>query len=184
MRMLCLLLICLAGAALADAERYTLDAARSQVGFSYLFEGAPRDGTMPVQSARILLDLDNLPASEVEVTLDARRAKAGFVFATEAMKSPEVLDVARHPVIRFRSTQFRGDLRGATVTGDLTVRGITRPVTLRAELYRQRGTQAGDRSRLTVLLTGTIDRNDFGASGYPGLVGPQIGLRILARITR
>lgn len=168
----------------ADPEPYQLDTARSNVGFTYVFEGAERAGRMPVLSADMMIDLDNVPASTVTVTLDARRAKAGFVFATDAIRGPEILDTANHPTIRFQSTSISGDLRDARITGMLTVRRVTRPVTLDANLYRQRGTDPDDRDNLLVLLTGQIDRNDFGASGFPGYVGPLIRLRIVARITR
>jgi len=182
--LLCLALCLLALPVRAGPEPFILDAERSEVGFTYDFEGAARAGTMPVKSARILIDLENVPASEVTVTLDPDNARAGFIFATQVMKGPEVLDTANHPTIVFRSRAFQGDLRGATVTGDLTVRGITRPVTLQAGLYRQRGTEVGERDNLTVLLTGSINRNDYGAGGFPGYVGPMIGLRIVAQITR
>lgn len=181
---LCLLLCCLAPLCQAAPARYELDTARSEVAFIYTYEGAERTGVMPVQSADILIDLENAAASQVSVTLNAAHARAGFVFATEAMKGPEVLDTGAHPAIRFRSTAFRGGLDGTVVTGDLTLRGVTRPITLQARLYRQQGSKLDDFSRLTILLTGQIDRRDFGAAGYPDLVGPGIGLRILARITR
>ena len=184
MRGLSLLFCLCASLANAAPERYVLDAARSDVGFTYSFEGTEKAGKMPVQSAVLLIDLDNVPASQVTVTLNASAARAGFIFATEVMKGPKVLDTARHPVIRFQSTSFQGDLRGATVTGNLTLRGVTHQVTLNAGLYRQRGTELGDRDNLTVLLTGTINRNEFGAVGFPDYVGPDIGLRVLARITR
>ena len=64
------------------------------------------------------------------------------------------------------------------------MRGITRAVTLDAGLYRQRGTQPGDRDNLTVLLTGSVSRSAFGATGYAGLVGDLIGIRIVARIAK
>ena len=181
---ICLVLLSIATGLHAAPERYQLDMSQSDVAFTYIFEGAEKQGQMPVHSADMLIDLDNVSASKVTVTLRADAARAGFLFATEAMKGPQVLNTARHPTIRFQSTRFNGDLSGATVNGNLTVRGVTRPVTLKAELYRQRGTEATDRSKLTVLLTGQIDRNAFGADGYPGFVGPTIGLRILARITR
>lgn len=41
-----------------------------------------------------------------------------------------------------------------------------------------------DLDRLTVLLTGAIDRREFGADGYPAYVGPGIALRIVARIEK
>lgn len=61
---------------------------------------------------------------------------------------------------------------------------MTRPVTLIACLYRQRGTRADDLNPLTVLLSGEIDRHTLGASGSPGVVGLLFNLRIVLRIER
>lgn len=185
MRRALALVFCLLSTALhAGPESYRLDADRSSVNFVYTFDGTRKTGVMPVSSADLLLDLDNLPASRVLVTLNAKAAHAGFLFATEAMKSRKVLDTARFPEIHFRSTRIRGDLRGAKVTGELTLRGITRQVTLTARLFRQRGTEPQDRRNLLVELTGMVPRSAFGANGYANLVGDEIGLRIIARITR
>ncbi len=184
MRSLTIILCLVASLADAKPQQYRLDTARSQVGFSYIFSGIPKNGTMPVKSANMMIDLDNVPDSQVSVALDARATRAGFFFATQAVKSPEVLFTDRFPEIRFRSTRITGDLSGATVVGQLTVRGVTRPVTLQAGLYRQRGTELGDRSRLTILLTGSISRAAFGAGGYGRYVDDQIDLRILARIQK
>lgn len=170
--------------ALAGPDPYRLNAAQSVVAFTYQFQGAPKQGRMPVKSAIIRLDLDNIPRSSVDVTLDASRARAGFIFATQTMKGPNVLYTDKFPTIRFRSTAIDGDLSGAMVRGDLTVRGVTRPVTLRAGLYRQDGTQLGDRSRLIVQLTGAISRAAFGADGFPGYVDDRIDLNIIARIEK
>lgn len=181
---LALALCLIAGHAAAAPEAYRLDTARSSVGFTYRLGQAEAAGTMPVRSAEMWIDIANPPASRVTVTLDASAARAGLFFATEAMRGPQVLDTARHPLITFRSTRITGTLQAATVAGQLTVRGTTLPVTLTAGLYRQRGTEADDLDHLTVLLTGQIDRRDFGASGFSDLVGPLIDLRILARIDR
>jgi polyisoprenoid-binding protein YceI len=185
MRYILAIILCLTAAlSMAAPQAYRLDSARSIVGFSYDFEGNPKQGTMPVKSAKITLDLGNLPASRVRVTLDAAGARAGFFFATQAMKDAKVLDTGRFPDITFRSNTLTGDLTGAKVQGDLTVRGVTRPITLDARLYRQRGTAAEDHRNLAVLLTGKISRSAFGATGYSAMVGDTIGLRIIARITR
>ncbi len=168
----------------AGPESYQLDAARSEVTFSYTFDRSTVTGRMPVKSADLLLDLENLSASRVLVTMNADAARAGFIFATEAMKSRKVLDTAQFPDIHFRSTNIDGDLRGADVAGDLTIRGVTRPMILQARLFRQRGTAVDDRNNLLVELVGTTSRSAFGASGYPNLVGDVIHLRIIAMITR
>lgn len=169
-------------AAQAGPERYRLDTARSHVAFTFDMQGTPTSGTIPIQAADMQIDLDNVPASRVDVTLNARGVRAGMLLVTQTMKGAQILDTARYPAIRFRSVRFTGDLSAATVTGALTIRDITRTITLDAGLYRQRGTEPGTRDRLTVLLTGTISRSAFGAGGFPGFVGDRIDLRILARI--
>lgn len=179
------LLLCLiAGLATAAPQDYRLNTARSTVGFTYGFGEVENKGEMPVQSATMRIDLKNILASQIDVNLDASGAKAGFFFATQAMKGPEVLDSANFPTIRFTSTKIFGSLRKATIVGDLTVRGVTRPVTLNAALYRQRGTEPDDLNSLTVILTGSISRSSFGADGFSKYVGDRIGLRIIARIEK
>ena len=174
----------IASAAWAAPETYRLDTERSHVRFTYDLDGRPMTGSIPVTSAEMLIDLERLPTSRVSVTLDARQARAGFFLATEAMRGPGILDTARHPLIRFRSKPIRGSLRDATITGALSIRGVTRTVTLQAGLYRQQGTAPTTPDRLIVLITGEISRAAFGATGYPALVGDSIGLRIVAFIAR
>jgi len=179
------LTLCLIAPPIAAApEAWRLDPAGSSVQFTYDFAQGDNRGTMPVKSAEMWIDLRDPGNSRVEVTLDATGARAGFFFATQAMKGPEVLDTARFPEITFRSKRITGTVQAATVTGDLTLRGVTRPITLQAGLYRARGSDPKDLDHLTVLLTGQINRRDFGADGFADLVGPMIGLRIVARIER
>jgi len=184
MRILILIVIFVTSAAQAEPVAYLLDKARSTVQFTYQFGGNEMTGRMPVKSAEMLLDLDNLPASHIAVTLDPSHAQAGFVLATQAMKSASGLNTDAFPEIVFISTSITGDLKGALVTGDLTVRGVTLPVTLKAGLYRQVGTEMGDRSNLAILLTGDISRSAYGADGYLAYVGDTVHLRIIALISK
>jgi polyisoprenoid-binding protein YceI len=173
------------GAALAAAPAtFLLDQDNSVVGFTYSFGGQPTNGTMPVESAQLSIDLDNVAASEVAVILRADQARAGFAFATQVMKGEKVLDTPNHPTLSFQSTRIRGDLNGAKITGNLTIRGVTREVTMDGQLFRQRGTEAGERNALSILLTTQINRQDFGADGWQSYVGDLIDIRILARINR
>ncbi|MEO0369936.1 MAG: YceI family protein [Pseudomonadota bacterium] len=170
--------------AAAAPDTYRLDLAQSVVGFTYQFQGSPRQGQMPVKDAVMQLDLDNIAGSQVNVTLNAAQAQAGALFMTSTMKGSKILNTADHPTIKFTSTRIEGSLRGAQITGDLTIRGVTRPVTLTAGLYRQQGTTRTDRSRLIVQLLGSISRSAFGANGFPGFVADQIDLNIIAYIER
>ncbi|HHI70555.1 MAG TPA: hypothetical protein ENJ91_06100 [Rhodobacteraceae bacterium] len=166
----------------ARPVKYLLETEKSSVGFIYNFNGNPTKGIMPVAAADLLVDLDRLGNTRIRVTLNARKAKAGFIFATDAMRSEKVLYTRRFPHIVFVSQQVRPHGKGARIKGLVTVRGVTRPMILDAGFFRQKGTVAGDRSHLSILLTGSIMRSEFGAVGYPDLVGDRIDLRILARI--
>jgi len=176
------LLIALPWSAGAEPRAYVLERDRSEVAFTYVLEGRSGTGTMPIESADIVLDFENASRSSARIRLDAAEAQTGVFFVTEALKSDSVLDTDDHPTITFVSREFVPQEGGARVTGDVTVRGVTRPLTLDADIFRQRGTEAGDLSRLTVRLTGAIDRSDFGATGYPDRVADRVGLEITARL--
>jgi len=180
---ICLTLVWIATSAFSSPVSYELDEDRSRVGFTYYLNSESRRGTMPVASSEITIDLANLARSSVRVSLRANNARTGFFLATQAMQGPNVLDTRNHPLIRFESTSVRPTAKGADITGNLTVRGITRPVMLSGQLFRQNVETGGDPSGLSVLLTGSLRRSDFGATGYPKLVADQIDLRILVRIS-
>ncbi|MCX7889821.1 MAG: YceI family protein [Rhodobacteraceae bacterium] len=172
--------------AAAAPVSYALQADRSVVAFEtdYGDQGLKIRGRMPVLKADLVLDFDAVANSSVTVSVDAAGSTTSNPLATEAMLGRTVLDTRAYPTIDFQSTGVRRNGDGAKVTGNLTVRGVTRPVTFDAVIYRQKGTEAGDRSNLSILLTGAISRSAFGASGFADLVGDEVRLRILARITR
>ncbi|MGV6812324.1 MAG: YceI family protein [Brevirhabdus sp.] len=168
----------------AAPARYVLDADRSSVRFFWDVNGAPSRGAMDVAAADLVLDLRQVSRSRVTVEIDVGSATARLPFAQQAIRGPEILHAARHPRARFESTSVRREGDGARIDGLLTLRGVTRPVTLRADIYRQQGSQPGDLSALTIRLTGAISRAEFGATGFARLVGDTVRLDILARIER
>ncbi|WP_083099625.1 YceI family protein [Pseudophaeobacter leonis] len=166
---------------------YALDLDATKVGFEFCINGLWQTGSMPIASSSIDLNPNRLEATKVSVTLNAGAAKTGFILATRAMTGPEVLDVARFPTISFTSRRIllgpQGRLSGgAQITGDLTLRGVTRPITLEAELYRPTGSAPEDLSQLDFNLSGSLSRAAFGASGFPGLVKDTVRLTIRASI--
>jgi polyisoprenoid-binding protein YceI len=181
-----LVLFALATPVLAEPVPYILDAAASSVGFEVNMGEQVVTGTMPVAGAALLLDFDRVANSTINVTLDPSSAQTGLIFATEALKAENLLNTAAYPQIVFVSTGVTAgaDSTQAEVDGQVTIRGVTRPLRLHAQLYRQAGTIAGNIDKLSLLLTGTLNRNDFGASGYPGLVSDQVKLQITAQIDR
>ena len=76
------------------------------------------------------------------------------------LQAPDFFDSERFPELRFRSTavQLRGD--ELVVEGDLTIKGITRPVELTGQ-YLGEAVDAGGNDRIAVELAGTVDRSEF-----------------------
>lgn len=170
--------------ALAKPVPYQLDQVASEVGFEIDMGQSPLRGQMPVSTADLILDFDRAASSHVSVTIDASKARMGLPFATDAMKSDKVLDTKAHPRIGFESTKLSASGQKATVAGKITIRGVTRPITLVAQIFRPKGSAAGERDHLIIHLTGTIQRSDFGATGFADMVGDEVRLDITAHIHR
>jgi polyisoprenoid-binding protein YceI len=179
-----LILSGLAPSAAAPA-RYLLDQAASNVAFEVDFGNDRIRGRMPVASADIALDFDRPGASHISVALDVTNARTNLPFATGAMKSDTVLDASHHPQITFVSTGLRTKgANAAEVDGILTVRGVARPVTLDAQIFKRADSTANDRSALSISLSTHISRAAYGATGYPDMVGDDVRITIQASINR
>jgi len=100
--------------------------------------------------------------SSVEVTLDAASIDTREDKRDDHLRSAEFLDVDNHPTIEFRSTGVEViDDERLRVAGDLTVRGVTRPVTLDATFDGKFADPWGN-SRIGFSATTEIDREDWG----------------------
>jgi polyisoprenoid-binding protein YceI len=161
---------------------YALDAAASTVAFETDFGPDLITGSIPLHSADLRLDFDNVANCTVAVALDVTGAKASFPFAAQALKGPKVLAAKEHPRMTFTSTSVKRRGEAADVTGNLTIRGVTKPVTLKVQIFRPQGSAVGDVSHLTVKLTGRVNRSDFGATGWSDMVGDEVRIIITARI--
>jgi polyisoprenoid-binding protein YceI len=102
--------------------------------------------------------------SSVEVTIVAASIDTGDAQRDAHLRSPDFLDVERYPEIRFRSTEVRpaGDDRWE-VTGGLTIRDVTRPVTLDVEFCGV-ATDPWANLRAAFLASTEINREDFDVS--------------------
>lgn len=177
-------LLLLAVPAAADPVGYRFVPDGSQVKYRVDFGTDEIFGTMPVEEARIVLDFEQASNSSVAVTLRADQATASFPFAAQALKGPQVLATADFPRVTFETTAFRASGNTAEVDGNITIRGVTRPMTLRGGLFREQGRPAGERSELLVRLAGSVDRSAFGADGFADMVSDEVEIEILARMAR
>ena len=97
----------------------------------------------------------------IEGTVDATSITTFDETRDAHLQSPDFFDTQRFPTLRFVSTSVRGDGDDLVVEGDLTVRGVTKPVELRGR-YVGTGVDPMGNDRIGLELTGTIDRTEFG----------------------
>ena len=168
----------------AAPTHYSLQPEGTVVGFSTDFGKDQITGHIPITSANLQLDFDAPGNSTIDVVLNVGAADASFPFAAQALKGPKVLDSAAFPQISFTSGKIRAEGEGARVEGQITIRGVTRPVVLFAQFWQQSGQVAGDLRLLKIRLNGSVMRSDFGAVGWADMVGDEVRLDILALIER
>jgi polyisoprenoid-binding protein YceI len=142
-------------------------------------------GTLAVTGGKIDFDPANPAAASVEATIDATTIASGDPNRDGHLKSPDFLDVATFPTITFKSNgvESAGENK-ARVTGDLTIRNVTRPVTMDVEFLGVGKNPFDQTERAGFEASATINREDFGlnwnvaleAGGW--LVGKEIKLNL------
>ncbi|MEM7171096.1 MAG: YceI family protein [Pseudomonadota bacterium] len=121
------------------AETYYTDQGHTEVIFGWSHAGVSmQSGEFTMANGVLELDKDNPENSKLTVTIDASSVSTGFGPLDEHLKAADFLDVASYPEITFVSTAVKqtGD-NTADVTGDLTIHGVTEPITLATTLTHQ-----------------------------------------------
>ena len=109
----------------------------------------------------IVADEANLADSSVVATLQAASLDTHSEQRDAHLRSPDFLDVEQYPEVTFKSTAIRGTKESFKLTGDLTIRGVTRPITLDAT-FEGEGKDPWGGTRASFSAHGKFDRRDFG----------------------
>lgn len=109
----------------------------------------------------ISIDEKDPQNSFVEATLKATSLDTRTDQRDQHLRSADFLDVEKYPEIKFRSTRIQGDKESFKLTGDLTIRDVTRPITLDVE-FEGRTKDPWGGERVGFSANGKIDRRDFG----------------------
>lgn len=169
------------------AETYYTDQGHTEIRFEWNHAGVSvQAGEFITASGKLTLDPDNVGNSKLDVTIDANSVSTGFVPLDDHIKSKDFLEVETYPEIKFVSTSVTktGD-NTADVVGDLTIHGVTKPVTLKTTM-----THRGDHPLGGVIpyykgkwmafsATTEIDHQAFNVGGFS--TGP-ISIRIVTEM--
>ncbi|HEX6237242.1 MAG TPA: YceI family protein [Acidimicrobiales bacterium] len=118
---------------------------------------------------------DDPTESRLDVTIDMASVDSGDQARDDSLRSPDLFDVENHPVATFRSTGVTRTGTTGTVTGDLTIRGVTRPVTLEVE-YLGHARDPWGNDRVGFSAHATINREDWGLTWNMILEGGGVGV--------
>jgi len=149
-----------AGAASAATETLNLDPSHTRVGFSIRHFFTPVRGEFKNVQGTIALDQANLNASKVQVEIETASINTNNEKRDNHLRSADFFDAEKNPTITFVSKTIDVKDNKGTMTGDLTMHGVTRPITLAVEVggigKMGQGTIAG------FTASGKIDRKDYG----------------------
>jgi polyisoprenoid-binding protein YceI len=108
--------------------------------------------------------------SSAAVTVDMNSVNTGNEVRDNDLRSGNFFDAANYPIMTYRSTGIRRTGKDFFLDGELTVRGVTQPVSLRFEVNGFAADPAGV-SRASFSAIGEINRMDFGVCTNPPIVG-------------
>jgi polyisoprenoid-binding protein YceI len=163
-----------------EARAWRIDEAETTIGFAIGAVGFPTThGRFAHYRGRLLIDFDRPAKSYTTFTVDATSLEIGSPSFNDFVKSPALLDVEHFPTMNFASTQVeKVDGHTARVTGNLTLLGVTKPITLTVEVI----TDPSARGRAVAFVAKSrIQRSDFGMNFGGPLIDDALEITVKTR---
>src|SRR5690606_12278787 len=138
---------------------FIVDSAHSEIGFKVkhmMFTNV--SGKIDVYTASIEAENDDLENAKIQFEGDASSISTGSTDRDNHLKSGDFFDVENFPKITFTSTSFD---KNGKLSGDLTIRGVSKPITLDVEFGGTAKDPWGN-TKLGLTLTGKVNRKDWG----------------------
>lgn len=159
-------------------ETYKIDPVHSSIGFTIRHFFSPVPGAFTKFSGTIKVDRENLENNSVEATIDIPSIDTRIQKRDDDLRSANFFDAEKFPTATFKSKSWKktGD-DTFDVTGDLTLRGVTKEVVLKVKsLGFGPGMQGKEISGWEA--TTTLKREDFGITKYPQMLGHDVPITI------
>jgi polyisoprenoid-binding protein YceI len=169
----------LGGVAMGAPVAFVIDSAHSFPRFSYDHFGlSTQISRFNGTTGRIVLDTEAKTGS-VEVIIDTKSVDTGNSVFNSDIQEEEFLDTEKYPTATFKSSKvnYEGD-RPVSVEGNLTIKGVTRPVTLNVSFYRRMPHPMLKKEAIGANATARISRTAFGAGKYAPSVGDEVSIDI------
>lgn len=168
-----------AGSAFAAPVTYNVDASHTFPRFSYSHFGLSTQlSSFSKTSGKVVFDAEAKTGS-VDITIDMKSVNTGFADFNHHIQAEDFLDTARYPTASFKSTKvvFEGD-QPKSIDGLLTIKGVTRPVTLTVTSFLAMPHPMLKKPALGANAFTTIKRTEFNAGKYAPYVGDEVRIDI------
>jgi polyisoprenoid-binding protein YceI len=165
------------------AGSYTVEPGHTQILFAYDHMGFTDNmGIISMPTGTLTLDPKKPSEAKVSIDVPIANLRTGIPKLDEHLLKPDFFDAAKFPSAKFESTSVKVDGTAADITGNLTIKGVTKPVTLDAKFYGagKGPAQMGGKENVGFVATGLIKRSDFGMGYGVPIVGDEIELKITA----
>lgn len=171
----------LASTVAARAADFAIDPTHTTLGFKVKHLGVSYvTGHFGKFSGTVSFDPKDLKTIKANVTIEAASVNTGHEQRDNHLRDPDYFDAANHPRLTFVSKEVK-DIAGNKfkLVGDLTIRGVTKTVTLDCEFGGAMDSPFGD-VRAGFSATTNINREDFGMTGGPAgaLVGKEVKINL------
>lgn len=174
-----LLAACLSQASWAAPATYEIDPTHTYPRFSYSHFGLSTQLSRFNQTTGTVVWDPAARTASVEIVIDMTSVDTGYATFDEHIQAEDFLDTARHPTATFKSTKvtFDGD-RPARIEGELTIKGITRPVTLEVTHFTTMVHPMLNKDAIGAMARTQVRRSEFGAGKYAPNVGDEVTIEI------
>lgn len=169
-----------------QAGTYAVDPGHTQAGFTVSHMGFSNySGGFSDVSGTLDLQPKNPAASVLKVKIPVASVATTSAKLTDELKGEQWLDAAKYPDMTFVSTKVTPEGKDrAKVTGDLTLHGVTKPVTLDVTLVGAGVNPLSKKYTVGFEAKGTLKRSDFGVKTYVPLIGDALHLTIAGAFER
>lgn len=165
--------------AFAAPETYVIDNTHTFPRFEYNHFGYSTQLSRFDKTTGAVVFDQAAKTGSVDVTIDMKSVSTGSALFNEHIQGEDFLDTGKYPTATFKSTKvhFKGD-KPSKVEGNLTIKGITKPVTLEVTSFQAMEHPIVKKPAIGANAKTTIKRSDFNAGKYAPYVGDDVTLTI------
>ena len=163
----------------AAPETFVIDGSHTFPRFSYDHFGySTQLSRFNKTTGKVVLD-KAAKTGAVDISIDMKSVDTGFPVFDEHIQGKDFLDTAKFPTATFKSTKvnFKGD-QPATVEGNLTIKGVTKPVTLTVSSFKLMPHPMLKKDAIGANAYTVIKRSDFNAGAYAPNVGDEVRIDV------